>query len=365
MEEQTEQEVVRALVKITRYTIYIAVLLVACIAIIVVSLSAGGRKSAPVVAATAGSGDTPVSAPTTDAAAPAPARPIPADAWKAPDTSTIPAGKSGEMIRYGRELVAHTSNYFGPKGSIAMLTNGMNCQNCHLDGGSRLFGNNYASFMASYPKLSNRSGHKEPASERLVECFERSLAGKAPDTNGREVRSILAYMKWIGRDVKKGQKLFGSASEKLPFMDVAANPAKGQVVYLAKCQSCHGAGGEGMLAADKKSYTYPPLWGKHSFNDGAGMYRITNMAGFVKNNMPYGATYQDPQLSDEEAWNVAAYIESMPRPHKDQHGDWKDLSKKPIDFPFGPYADQFSQQQHKYGPFQQIKAAQKKTSDKS
>lgn len=292
-------------------------------------------------------------------------RSVPADAWKAPDSNTIPAGKAGEMIRYGRDLLAHTAQYLGPKGTVAQITNGMNCQNCHLDAGAKLFGNNFANFISSYPKMSDRSGKTEPATERIAECFERSLAGKVPDTSGKEVQAILAYMKWIGKDVKKGQKLFGTGTEKLAFPDLAANPAKGRAVFVMKCQSCHGTNGEGLLAADKKSYIYPPLWGKNSYNDGAGLYRLANFAGFAKNNMPYGATYQTPQLTDEEAWNVAAFVNSQPRPHKDQHKDWKDLSKKPVDFPFGPYKDGFSEKQHKYGPFKPIKDAQTTATSKS
>jgi len=241
----------------------------------------------------------------------------------------------------------------------------MNCQNCHLEGGRRLFGNNYASFIATYPKMNYRSGKVDPATERIVQCFRRSLAGHEPDTTGHEVRAMLAYMKWIGQDVKKGQQLFGAGSEKLKFMNNAADPLKGKAVFIAKCKVCHGTNGEGLLAADKRSYTYPPLWGEHSYNDGAGMYRIGNLAGFVKNNMPFGATYQSPQLSDEEAWNVAAFVNSQPRPHKDQHNDWKDIKTKPIDFPFGPYGDKFSEKQHKYGPFKPIKDAQKELTKKS
>lgn len=277
--------------------------------------------------------------------------------WQAPNLSTVPTGKEGDEIRYGRELISHTAKYLGPKGSVAAISNGMNCQNCHLDGGSKLLANNYSGFMASYPKLSNRSGHVEPASERVTECFERSLNGEAPKANSREMKAILAYMQWVGQGVKKGEKVAGRATERLPFMDIAASPAKGQPVYVAKCQVCHGANGEGMLAADGKTYVNPPLWGKNSFNDGAGMHRISNLAGYVKNNMPYGITYKNPQLTDEEAWNVAAYIESKPRPHKDQRNDWTDLTKKPIDHPFGPYLDNFSEEQHKYGPFKPIKEA--------
>ena len=277
--------------------------------------------------------------------------------WKAPDTSTIPAGKAGDMIRYGRELLTNTAKYFGPQGAIDQISNGMNCQNCHLDGGRKLFGNNYAGVMAGYPKLSFRSGKITPASARITECFERSLNGRSPDTTGKEVQAMLAYMKWIGKEVKKGQKLDGGGSEKLPFMARAADPIRGRIVFTEKCKSCHGANGDGKLAADKKTYIYPPVWGEHSYNDGAGMYRIINLAGFVKNNMPFGASYQNPQLSNEEAWDVAAFINSQPRPRRDQHADWPVLKNKPIDFPFGPYADGFSEIQHKFGPFSPISNA--------
>ncbi len=275
--------------------------------------------------------------------------------WAAPDSNAIPKNKTGDMIRYGKALLAHTAEYFGPNGSIARLSNGMNCQNCHLEGGSRLFANNYSVVAATYPKLSFRSGKMQPISQRITDCFNRSLAGTAPDTNGPEVRAMIAYINWIGQGVKKGEKLKGTASEKLPFLTVAADPVKGQAVYTAKCKVCHGSNGEGLMAADKRAYTYPPLWGQHSYNDGAGMYRIGNLAGFVKNNMPFGATYKSPQLTNEEAWNVAAFINSQPRAHYDQRKDWNDLKNKPIDLPFGPYSDRFSEKQHKYGPFGPMK----------
>jgi thiosulfate dehydrogenase len=287
-------------------------------------------------------------------------KPTPGSLWKAPDSTAIPKDKTGDMIRYGKELLAHTAKYFGPNGSIAQLSNGMNCQNCHLEGGSRLFANNYASVAATYPKLSFRSGKIQPISQRITDCFNRSLAGKVPDTNGREVRAMIAYINWIGQGVKKGKKLFGAASGKMAYLAHPADPVKGQAIFISKCKVCHGANGEGILAADKKTYTYPPLWGVNSYNNGAGMYRISNLAGFVKNNMPFGATYKTPLLTNEEAWNVAAFINSQPRPHYDQRNDWKDLKNKPIDFPFGPYADNFSEAQHKYGPYGPMKAVSSK-----
>jgi thiosulfate dehydrogenase len=50
----------------------------------------------------------------------------------------------------------------------------------------------------------------------------------------------------------------------------------------------------------------------------------------------------------------------MPRPSKDLSKDWPKLEEKNFDHPFGPFADAFSEEQHKFGPFKPIKEAQKK-----
>ncbi len=63
-------------------------------------------------------------------------------------------------------------------------------------------------------------------------------------------------------------------------------------------------------------------------------------------------------LSIEEAWDVAAYVELQVRPHKSglENDFLPDLLDKPVDAAYGPYADHFSEAQHKYGPFQPIRA---------
>jgi thiosulfate dehydrogenase len=33
--------------------------------------------------------------------------------------------------------------------------------------------------------------------------------------------------------------------------------------------------------------------------------------------MPLGATYESPLLTDEESWDLAAYVNSLARPSKD------------------------------------------------
>ncbi len=274
----------------------------------------------------------------------------PAD-WRLARLST----EEKDRINYGKELIAHTSEYLGPKGKVKAISNGMNCQNCHLNAGTQPWGNNYFAVQATYPKFRERSGSIENQVKRVNDCFERSLNGRALDSSSREMKAILVYIKWLGSDVPKKKTPRGSGIYKLKYLSRAADPDKGKVVYDQKCQSCHQANGEGVLAADGRSYTYPPLWGDHSYNTGAGLYRISNLAGYAKYNMPFGVTYENPQLSDEEAWDVAAYINSMPRPTKDLSSDWPKIAGKPIDHPFGPYADPFSEKQHKYGPYKPIK----------
>ncbi|MFN5641831.1 MAG: c-type cytochrome [Sphingobacteriales bacterium] len=259
---------------------------------------------------------------------------------------------SDTLVAYGHELIANTSYYLGPKGIVAALTNGMNCQNCHLEGGTLPWGNNYSAVASTYPKFRARSGGLETISKRVNDCMERSLNGKPLDTTSREMQAIIAYMKWLGDDVPKGKSPKGAGIKDLPEMDRPADPKQGLLVYQQHCQSCHGADGGGQKNIDGYGYTYPPLWGASSYNTGAGMYRISRLAGYVKYNMPQGlAHYQKPVLTNEECWDVAAYINSKPRPVKDLTGDWPDISKKPKDHPFGPFADSQTEEQHKYGPW--------------
>jgi thiosulfate dehydrogenase len=280
--------------------------------------------------------------------------------WKAP---VLPKSQSEHpnysLIKYGQQLIAHTAKYLGPKGSVAQISNGMNCQNCHLDAGTRPWGNNYAAVYSTYPKYRARSGTKEDIYKRINDCIERSLNGQPLDESSREMQSIKAYIEFIGNEVPKDTIPKGSGIFKVTYLKRAADPEKGEIVYQTKCMTCHQADGQGLLNPDEIEYKYPPLWGKNAYNHGAGLYRLSRLAGYVKYNMPLGATYYAPQLTDEEAWDVAAYINTQPRPAKDLSKDWPKVNEKPTDHPFGPYVDPFSEIQHKFGPFKEIDSFKK------
>jgi thiosulfate dehydrogenase len=274
--------------------------------------------------------------------------------WTAADIEKIEDTLHKNQVVYGRELIAHTAKFLGPKGSVLQNTNGMNCQNCHLEAGTKAWGNNYGSVYSNYPKYRARSGKEEDIYKRINDCIERSLNGKALDLNSKEMLAMKSYIEFVGKGVKKGEKAKGSGIYELPFLTRAADPENGKLAYNQKCQSCHQTNGQGILAADQIEYTYPPLWGKNSYNHGAGLFRLSRFAGYIKYNMPQGASFESPQLTDEEAWDIAAYVNSQPRPAKDLSADWPKKEEKPVDHPFGLYADKFSEIQHKFGPFQPI-----------
>lgn len=283
--------------------------------------------------------------------------------WVKPDISSLGNSESDKQIKYGHELIANTASYLGPQGSVKHISNGMNCQNCHLDAGTKFFGNDYSAVASTYPKFRERSGTMESIYKRVNDCMERSLNGTALDTNSAEMQAIKAYIIWLGKDVPKGKKVKGVGIADLPYMKRMADIRLGMAVYMLQCQSCHTVTGEGILNPATHTYIYPPLWGEHSYNIGAGLYRLSRLAGYVRYNMPFGADYQHPTLTDEQAWDVAAFINSQPRPSKDLSHDWPKLSGKPLDNPFGPYADTFSEAHHKYGPYAQIAQYKKDHTD--
>lgn len=275
--------------------------------------------------------------------------------WQAPDINQLSEGNFKDQVLLGKDIVVNTAKYYGTQGLfLKNATNGMNCQNCHLDAGTRVFGNNYGAVASTYPKYRARSGSIENIYKRINDCFERSLNGNHIDTASQGMKALATYILWLGSNVQKNKKAEGAGFKQLAFLSRAANPNNGKDVYAQKCQSCHQANGSGQLNGDKTAYTYPPLWGEHSYNTGAGLYRLSNFARFVKYNMPLGALHTSTQLTDEEAWDVAAFVNSQPRPVKPIKNDWPKIEEKPYDHPYGPYADGFSEEQHKYGPFAPI-----------
>jgi thiosulfate dehydrogenase len=75
----------------------------------------------------------------------------------------------------------------------------------------------------------------------------------------------------------------------------------------------------------------PPLWGPRSYTIAADMARVSVAASFIKANMPRTRGWA---LSDDDAYDVAAYINSQPRPDfAGKANDWP-RGGKPPDVPY-------------------------------
>lgn len=265
-----------------------------------------------------------------------------------------------KMVKYGYELIAKTAEYIGPKnGDPKMIYAGNNlaCKNCHLDAGTKKFSAPYIGVTGRFPQYRGRENTIGSIEERINGCMERSMNGKRLPVDGKEMRAMVAYMSWLGNGVPAGEKVDGTGFLKIKIPERAVDLERGKLVYEEKCQSCHMADGQGVLQGDGPLYTYPPLWGNDTYNHGAGMHRVLTAAQFIKGNMPFGATGDNPMISDEDAYDVAGFINNMERAQKAQtERDFPDLKRKPVSTPYGPWADDFSAEQHKFGPFQPIMA---------
>ena len=187
--------------------------------------------------------------------------------------------------------------------------------------------------------------------------MERSMNGQRLPKDSEEILAIVAYMEWLGEGLPQERENEFKGYPKIKIPEVRVDLEKGKSVYDKECLVCHGTDGQGIKKPDAaKGYLYPPLWGPDSFNNGAGMHRVITAAEFIKSNMPFGlATYDNPKLTDEEAYHVAGYINSFVRPLKaNTEADYPDKKLKPVSTSYGPWADDFSQEQHQFGPFQPI-----------
>ncbi len=209
-----------------------------------------------------------------------------------------------EAVRLGYHLILNT-----PKYASQYVGDRLSCTNCHFAGGNTTGGKggsvSLAGIAAVYPTYNSRKGIVEDLPMRINSCFERSMNGKPLPPDSPEMVAIVTYLHWISKDMPIYQKISWRG---LPDLKTThkPDPEQGKHVYEVYCAMCHGTDGLGEI-----DNHIPPLWGPHSFNDGAGMNIESVLAAFIYNNMPY----PDAGLSAEQAQDVAAFISHQPRPH--------------------------------------------------
>lgn len=250
-------------------------------------------------------------------------------AFQPPSESSIPAGPFGDVVREGRRLFVDTD-----VAAKAYVGNGLRCVNCHLDAGRLAHSAPMWGAYVSYPAYRAKNGHVNTLGERIQGCFKYSMNGKAPPLDAKEMVALETYAFWMAKGAPTGEKLAGAGYPKQGFKPPKPpDYARGETVFKTHCALCHGDDGQGQRVAGR--YVFPPLWGPDSFNWGAGMHQLDNAAAFIKANMPLS---QGGSLSDQDAWDVAMYMDGHERPQDPRYrGDLAATRKAYHDTPMSLY----------------------------
>jgi thiosulfate dehydrogenase len=229
---------------------------------------------------------------------------VQAKAFAPPLDSAIQADDLGKAATLGRMIFTDTA-----RAAPQFVDNDLKCSNCHLDAGRRA---NAAPLWAAYgmfPQYRAKNGHVNTFAERLQECFKYSMNGKAPPLGDPVLVALESYAAFLARGAPLGARLPGQGYPKLAKPAATPDYARGQTVFKANCAQCHGEGGAGQRSGSQS--IFPAVWGARSFNWGAGMADVQNAAAFIAVNMPQD---RPGALTNQQAWDVAAYIDSQPRP---------------------------------------------------
>jgi len=286
-----------------------------------------------------------------------------AEEWAVPNVDALPMDTFGRTVRTGRDLIVHTAATIGPDATDPAKRysgNGLECQSCHLEAGTRKFALPFAGIWGVFPLFIGRENEVRTLEDRINGCMERSMNGRALPPDGPEMKAMLTYIRFISDGVPTGHSAEGRATPPLPLPTAASDPKHGAVVFAQTCAVCHRADGQGVRwgaadAAQRHRYQFPPLWGPDSYNDGAGMARPITAASFIHANMPIGSDYAHPALSVQDAFDVAVFLDGQKRPHRlGNERDFPDRALKPVDATYPPLLGPFPPSQHLTGPWTPI-----------
>lgn len=247
-----------------------------------------------------------------DPRAPTPVYPTDAEGYFVPRTvNDAPEGPFGDAVRRGYEVFTNTQT-----AAADYVGNGMNCTNCHLGGGIKPDSAPMWAAAVEYPAYRGKNQRINTMEDRVHGCFTYSMnaqsspMGAAPAWGDPIYKDLESYFYFIAEGAPLEGNMPGRGYPVPPKPDEGWNVAAGAEVYAANCAVCHGADGAGQKDLNGR-WIFPALWGDESFNWGAGMHRINTAAGFIQANMPLGHGYS---LTDKEAWDVAAFVNSHERP---------------------------------------------------
>ena len=235
-----------------------------------------------------------------------------------PSLDDVPDGPLGEAILRGYELTNDTSNVLRSEAATTAdgeaRVNELSCTSCHAGAGMDEEVSSLVGMASVYPMYIGRSGQIVTLEERINGCMVRSMDGQKFADDDEDLDAMVAYLTYISEGIPVGAELPWRGLSNLDNVPVPSI-ADGEELYQQSCIACHAGDGSGT-----GSNTGPALWGEGSFNDGAGIARMSKMAGYIQNNMPIGAA---GTLTDQESSDLAAYILSQDRPEWKNHAkDW-------------------------------------------
>jgi len=233
---------------------------------------------------------------------PAPAGP---DHFTPPDEAAVPPDHPlVAMIRQGERIFVDT-----PHRARTFTGDALSCANCHLDRGRLATAAPMWAAAPHFPMYRGKNRRVNTLQMRIQGCFVYSENGLPPPLNSRVMNALTAYIDWLATGMPMGEHPKAAGFPKIERPKAPTDRRHGRQVYMARCAMCHGAHGQGRSVRGKR--LFPPLWGPDSFNWGAGMHKLKKAASFIRHNMPYGA---GGLLSNRDAWDVAAFVDSHPRP---------------------------------------------------
>jgi thiosulfate dehydrogenase len=239
--------------------------------------------------------------------------------WQPPAEAEIPNDSLGAAIRRGLAFFRFT-----PESLPGYATSSLRCTSCHQQDGRKASAAPVTGAHARYPRYLPRSGAVVTLADRVNFCLTRSLAGYPLPHGSREMEDFLAYLAFLSRGLPVGGNAPGGEAL-LPMPDtLAADTARGRVVFEATCAVCHGPDGAGVGL-------FPALWGPRSYAIGASMARLERAASFIFHNMPQAAP---GTLTMQQAYDVAAYINAQPRPDSPGKADDWPAGGAPPDVPY-------------------------------
>jgi thiosulfate dehydrogenase len=224
------------------------------------------------------------------AQAKAEAKPVP---FTPPAADSIPDDEFGKVVRRGEQIFVDTQ-----ENARKYVGNSLNCANCHLDAGRKANASPLWAAYVAYPAYRSKNKHVNTFAERLQGCFKFSMNGKAPAADDEVLVALETYAYWLATGAPVRQPVAGRGFPSVPKPAQAPDYARGQKLYAQHCALCHGANGEGQASGGKTAFT----------------------------------------LSDQEAWDVAMFMDSHERPQDPRFaGSVAETRKKFHDEPTSMY----------------------------